>query len=85
MHNRNILSLHVIHHNLPNLRIQSPIPQEQQIPPLESGLHGPGEYDDDGRRRVGDDGETFPEHEGSGEDECEVEHLRGKLPGLHVA
>jgi hypothetical protein len=27
---------------------------------LEGGFHGAGEDDDDGRRRVGDDGDTLP-------------------------
>jgi hypothetical protein len=41
MHDWNVLALHIVHHDLANLRIQTPIPQEQQISSLERGLHGP--------------------------------------------
>jgi hypothetical protein len=47
MHNRNILALDVVHHNLADLCIQPSIPQKQQISSLERGLHGSGENDND--------------------------------------
>jgi hypothetical protein len=40
MHDRNILALDVVHHDLTHLCIQPPIPQEQQISSLEGRLHG---------------------------------------------
>lgn len=82
MHDRDILPLNVIHHDLTNLRLHASIPQEQQIPPLKRGLHAPRKHDDDGRGRVGGDGEAFPEHKGGGENEGEVEDLGEELAGL---
>ena len=77
MHNRNILPLHIVHHNLAHVGPGIPIPEEEQVSTLEGGLHGPGEDNDDGRRRVRDHAEGLPEHEGRAEDEGEVEELEG--------
>jgi hypothetical protein len=41
VHDRNIFALNIVHHNLSDLCVQTPVPQEQQISPLESRLHGP--------------------------------------------
>lgn len=84
MHNWNILAPHIIHHHLPDLGFHAAVPQEEEVAALEGGLHGAGEDDDNGRGGVGEDGEAFPEHEGGGEDEGEVEDLGGELPGLHL-
>ena len=50
MHNRDILPLNIIHHNLPHRRLaqQIPIPEKQEVAALEGGFHGAGENDDDG-------------------------------------
>ena len=82
MHNRDILASHIIHHNLADFRIHAPIPQQQDISALKRGLHAAGQDDDDGGGGVGDDGEAFPEHEGGGEDEGEVEDLGEELARL---
>jgi hypothetical protein len=41
MHDRDILPLHVVHNNFAHPRIQPAVPQKEQIPSLERGLHGP--------------------------------------------
>jgi hypothetical protein len=41
MHDRNVLALHIVHHDLANLCVHSSIPQEKQISSLERWLHGP--------------------------------------------
>lgn len=84
MHNRDILPLNIINHHLAHPRLPPPIPQKQQIPPLERRFHTAGQNDDDGRGRVGRNGEAFPQHEGGAEDEGEVEELGQGLAGVEV-
>lgn len=83
MHNRNILPPHIIHNHFPDLRFEAAVPEEKEVAALEGGFHAAGQDYDDGRGGVGEDGEPFPEHEGGGEYEGEVEDLGGELPGLH--
>lgn len=80
MHDRDILAPDIIDHNLPNLGICPPIPQEKQITPLERRLHRPGQHHDNRRRGIGEDAEALPQHKGRGEDEREVKDLRCELP-----
>jgi hypothetical protein len=47
---------------------------------LESRFHRAREDDDNRRGRVGDDGKTFPHHEGGREDEGEIKNLGHCLP-----
>jgi len=84
MYNGNVLPTHIVHHYFSHLCLYAPIPQKEQVSTLESGFHAARQHDDDGRGGVGGYGEPFPEHEGGGEDEGEVEDLGGKLPGLHA-
>jgi hypothetical protein len=84
MHDWNILALDIVHHNLSYLRIQPSVPQEKQVASLKRGLHGSGEHNDNGGRRVGDDGKSFPHHEGGRQHERKVEDLCGELPRLHA-
>ena len=75
MYNRYILPLDVVDDDLADLGLFVAVPEEEEVAALKGGFHGAGEDDDDGRGRVGDDGERFPKHEGGGEDEGEVEDL----------
>lgn len=77
MHDRNILAAHVVDHHLANLRVGAPVPQEEQVAALEGRFHAAGQHHHDGRGGVRCDGQPFPEHESCGEDEREVEDLRG--------
>ena len=85
MHDRNVLALDVIYHHLPDLGVQPSIPKEQDVSPLERWFHGAGEDDNDGRRRVGEDGESLPHHERRAEHEGEVEELGEQLAWLQSA
>lgn len=60
MHNRNILILDLIHHNLSNVQRRLRIPEEEEISALKSGLHGATEDDYYGAWGVCKDRETFP-------------------------
>lgn len=82
MNNGDILSLDVIHHYLPDLRLRAPVPQKQKIPTLKRGLHAARQHNHDGRRRVRHYRETFPKHEGGRQYEGEVEHLNEQLARL---
>jgi hypothetical protein len=64
VHDRDILALDIVDHDLANLGIQPPVPQEQQVSPLERRLHGPRQHNNNRRRRVADYGKPLPEHEG---------------------
>ena len=85
VHDRNILALNIVNHDLANLGVQPPVPQEQQVSPLERRLHGPRQHNNNRRRRVADHGKSLPEHEGCRKYEREVQHLCGELPGLHAS
>lgn len=80
MHDRDVLAPDVIHHNFANARVHAPVPQEQQVSSLERRLHTSRQHDDNRRRRVRRDGETFPQHERRAENEREVENLCQELP-----
>lgn len=84
MNNRNILSFHIVHHNLADFGLCNDvtIPNKEEVASLKCGLHGAGEDDDNGRRGVGDNGKTLPHHERRREDQGEVEELCGGLPGI---
>lgn len=77
MHNRYILPPHIIHHDLADLSLGRSVPEKEQVSALEGRFHAAGEDYDYGGGGVGEDGEAFPEHEGCGEDEGEVEDLSG--------
>ena len=82
MHNRNIFAFDIIHDDFSDLRaLPAAVPEEKDVTALEGGLHRAGEHNDDGRGRVGEHGKTLPHHKCGGEDEGEVEELRGGLPG----
>ncbi|KFY92453.1 hypothetical protein V498_04944 [Pseudogymnoascus sp. VKM F-4517 (FW-2822)] len=86
MYDRNILPPDVIHHNLANLGLleEVPVPEKEQVPPLEGRLHRPREHNDDRGRRIGNHREPLPHHEGSREDEAKVEDLRERLPRVFL-
>ena len=54
--------------------------EEEEVAALERGLHGPGEDDDDGRFRVGEERDALPEHERRGHDADKVERLQQGYP-----
>lgn len=72
MHDGYVLAPDVVYHDLADIRVlyEVPVPQEEEVPALEGGLHAAGEDDDDGRGRVGGDGEALPHHEGGREDQA---------------
>lgn len=84
MHDRYILPLDIIDHNLPNLRLPRTIPEEEQISPLKGRFHATGEHDHDGWGGVAKNRNSLPQHESGREDEGEVEDLRRELPRLEV-
>lgn len=84
MDNGDVLPFDVVHHHFPDLCLRAPVPQKEQIPPLERGLHAARQHHDDGRRRVRHHREPLPEHECRRQHEGEVEHLREQLAWRQV-
>lgn len=68
MDNGNVLVLDIVDHHLAHARIldEVSVPEHEEIPALEGRLHGARQDDDDGGRRVGDDGEALPHLRDSG-------------------
>lgn len=84
MDDRNVLALDLVHDNVSHARRVASIPKEEQVAALEGRLHGAGQHDDDGARRVGHDAQTLPHHERSAHDEGEVEQLRRQAARVHA-
>jgi hypothetical protein len=48
VHDRDILSAHVVHNDFSHLCFHASVPEEEQVSALESRFHAAGEHDDDG-------------------------------------
>lgn len=62
VHDGYVLVPHVVDDDLADggLGGEVPVPEEEEVAPLEGGFHGAREDDDDGGGGVGDHGEAFP-------------------------
>lgn len=82
MHDRYILPLDVVDHNLPNLCVLASVPEEEQISPLKGRLHASGKNYYYRRRRVCSYGEALPQHESCRENKGEIQDLGEGLSGV---
>ena len=68
MHNRDIPALDIINDHVAYVDCLFAIIQDEEVATVEGGFHAAREDDDNGGRRVGVQGEGFPEGECSADD-----------------